>query len=769
MSYTLSISPPSLSSPLLPCLRLALSLSGVSFSEQEGEVKHPTVTGVALTCPDGTVLGQATAILRFLSSLAPYANLYGPGDSFSSSQVDQWLSTAVSSLLVPLTALKSDAALAPRVKKDVEQFYGVLDAHLATRTYLACEYLTAADLLLGPLLTAAAEAAPPGDRVNLSRYHATVLAAFPSSDPSAAAAASTPAAAAAAAAKPGHSGLSLSGVPPPVTTQLFKRERTRIKELLSLPAGSAVTVSGWARTVRSADAGKLLFVELNDGSCAACVQCVVDKDAPGFDAAKPAKSGGTGASFTVKGTLVESQGKGQGLEVKASSVKLLGAVMGGNAEGTVPGGALYPLAKKGHSLEHLRENAHLRARTKLHAAAMRIRHAMAFATHKFFNDQGFLYIHTPIVTCADCEGAGEQFAVTTLLTTDPHKLDLKLPTVLAPEVPKEEEAAAGGEEGGEKKELSTKAKKKAAKKAASEAKRAAAAAATKMRPDPVPQPVGSVDYGLDFFQKRANLTVSGQLNVETHACALSDVYTFGPTFRAENSHTTRHLAEFWMIEPEVAFADLEMDIDLAEDFIKYCVKYALETCAEDLEFFETSEFGEKGLRDRLRNVSENPFKRLNYTEGIEILQQHVKDGKVFEESNIVWGMDLGSEHERYLCEVVFKKPVVLMNYPKEIKSFYMKLNEDNKTVAAADILVPKIGELVGGSAREERFDVLRERCIECGLEPDAVWWYLELRKFGTIKHAGFGLGFERLILFITGLENIKDVIPFPRAPGLAEF
>jgi len=287
------------------------------------------------------------------------------------------------------------------------------------------------------------------------------------------------------------------------------------------------------------------------------------------------------------------------------------------------------------------------------------------------------------------------------------------------------------------------------------------------KPEEVKIP-GAVDYTKDFFGRRGNLTVSGQLNVETHACALSDVYTFGPTFRAENSHTARHLSEFWMIEPEIAFADLEDDINLAEDYLKYCVEYALEMCAEDLEFFENSPHGEKGLRDRLKNVLENPFKRLTYTEAIEILEKAYADGVEFEVKP-EWGIDLPSEHERYLCEKVYKKPVVLTNYPKEIKAFYMKVDEDGKTVSAADILVPKIGEIIGGSQREHRKEVLVERCIEMGLDPKAVWWYVDLRKFGTVPHAGFGLGFERLILFITGLDNIRDVIPFPRWAGNAEF
>ena len=558
----------------------------------------PTGNGIYLTLASGQIIGQSTTILRTIASLAPHCNLYGPGDLHSTATIDQWLDTAVSILVVPLVALQSTPTLLPKVTTDLTAAYATLDKTLLTSTYIACDYVTIADVLLAKILDVAATTVPTTAFPNLTRYHNTLRAS--DSSPSAPSAAAAPSSPTASTTQSPHSGLAFSGIPPAVMTSLFKRDRIRIKEAFLLPADTPVTVSGWARTVRSADAGKLLFIELNDGSCSASIQCVIEKGVDGFDKALPKSSGGTGASFTVKGKLIQSQGKGQGLEVAATSVSLLGAVLGGDATGTVPGGALYPLAKKGHSLEHLRENAHLRARTKLHAAAMRIRHAMAFATHKFFNDQGFLYIHTPIVTCADCEGAGEQFAVTTLMGTDPHKVDVTLPYV-------EETKVDAPAEDGEVKELSNKAKKKAEKKAAAIAKAALKKAETQLRPDDVPLPAGAVNYDKDFFNKRANLTVSGQLNVETHACALSDVYTFGPTFRAENSHTTRHLAEFWMIEPEVAFADMSQDVDLAEDFIKYCVKYALELCSEDLEFFETSEHGEKGLRDRLRNVLENPF------------------------------------------------------------------------------------------------------------------------------------------------------------------
>lgn len=548
-------------------------------------------------------------------------------------------------------------------------------------------------------------------------------------------------------------GVMLNGSPPPVENNLYRRHRVRIKEVLANDGtqhlNKIVTVAGWARTTRNANKGQLLFVELNDGSTGGSIQCVLDVETTeGFDECK--NSGGTGASFQMVGTLITSQGDGQVVELAVKTGKLLGAVYGGNIEGTEIGGKLYAMSKKAHTLEHMREHAHLRPRGRVHAAAMRIRHSMAYATHTFFHNHGFLYIHTPILTGADCEGAGEQFGVTTLLGSDHLATDVTVP-VNEP-LPFEDPS-----------KISKSEMKRRAKIAAKE----------KAKIDPTKpvheNVVGAVDYSKDFFGKRVNLTVSGQLNVETHACALSDVYTFGPTFRAENSHTGRHLAEFWMIEPEICFADLADDINLAEDYLKYCVKFALERCSDDLEFFENSPHGEVGLRDRLKNVLDNPFQRLTYTEAIEVLQKAVKDDDVKFEEEPVWGMDLPSEHERYLCEKVYKKPVVLTDYPKDIKAFYMKLNDDEKTVAAADILVPKIGEIIGGSQREHRRDVLLKRCEEMNLDPRQVWWYLDLRRYGTVPHAGFGLGFERLILFITGLQNIRDVIPFPRYPQNAEF
>lgn len=481
--------------------------------------------------------------------------------------------------------------------------------------------------------------------------------------------------------------------------RLFDRKRIRVKEVFQKGLeleGQSITIKGWAKTLREAGGGKFAFLEINDGSCFTGIQVVITKEeTKGYEEAL--KSGGVGASFKVIGTVVKSPAKGQEIEMKGVEVEVYGQVMDT---------AAYPMSKKRHTLEHLRTHAHLRPRSNIHGAAMRVRNALAYATHSFFHDQGFLYIHTPIITASDCEGAGEMFSVTTLLSQHP---DGKLPTK-----------------------------------------------------------DGKIDFTKDFFDKPSYLSVSGQLNVETHACALSDVYTFGPTFRAENSNTSRHLAEFWMVEPEIAFADLKDDIDLAEDYLKYCTKYVLENCEEDLKFFDKQI--EKGLIERLKNTLASPFVRLSYTEALEIITkpENLKKAKF----SVVpkWGDDFGSEHERFLTEQIYKKPVVLYDYPKEIKAFYMRLNDDDKTVAAADVLVPNIGEIIGGSQREERLDILEQRIKDMtGQNPEDYEWYCDLRKYGTIPHSGFGLGFERLVRFATGIENIRDVIPFPRWPGNAAF
>ncbi len=460
--------------------------------------------------------------------------------------------------------------------------------------------------------------------------------------------------------------------------------RIKIAELLkTTPENQVVTVKGWVRTKRGNK--NVAFIALNDGSTINNIQIVVD--VANFDE-QTLKKITTGACICAQGELVQSQGSGQGVEVLAKEIEIYGEA---DTE-------TYPLQKKGHTLEFLREIAHLRPRTNTFSAVLRIRHAMAFAIHKFFNERGFTYIHTPLITGSDCEGAGAMFNVSTLDMND---------------IPRTEQ--------------------------------------------------GEVDYSQDFFGKPCSLTVSGQLEVELAAMALSEVYTFGPTFRAENSNTPRHLAEFWMIEPEMAFCELEENMDTAEAFLKYLIRYALENCGDDLAFL--NQMFDKELIERLKFVAENDFVRLDYTEGIEIL---MASGKKFE-FPVSWGLDLQSEHERYLVEEHFKKPVILINYPKEIKAFYMKLNADGKTVRAMDVLFPKIGEIIGGSQREADLETLRSRIAEFDIPEKDVWWYLDTRRWGSAPHSGFGLGFERLILFVTGMANIRDVIPFPRTPKNAEF
>lgn len=447
--------------------------------------------------------------------------------------------------------------------------------------------------------------------------------------------------------------------------------------------GQEVTVMGWVRTRRGNK--HVQFVALNDGSTIKNVQIVFDLQDFSDEELKPIT---TGSSIKVDGILVESMGKGQSVEIQAKKLEIFGTA---DPE-------QYPLQKKGHTLEFLREKAHLRPRTNTFGAVLRVRSALAFAIHKFFQERGFYYLNTPLITASDCEGAGAMFQVTTLNLND---------------LPKNED--------------------------------------------------GSVDYSADFFGKPTALTVSGQLEGELGATALGAIYTFGPTFRAENSNTPRHLSEFWMIEPEVAFFDIADNMDLAEEFIKYCIKYALDNCIDDIEFL--AEHYDEELVDRLKFVLDNEFVRLSYSEGVKILEE---SGHKFE-FPVYWGADLQSEHERFLVEEHFKKPVILTDYPKEIKAFYMKLNEDGKTVRAMDVLFPKIGEIIGGSEREENYDKLQKRIEELGIPMKDMWWYLDTRRFGTVPHAGFGLGFERLVLFVTGMTNIRDVIPFPRTPNNAEF
>ena len=464
-------------------------------------------------------------------------------------------------------------------------------------------------------------------------------------------------------------------------------KRTKIVDIFDASlVGQQVCVKGWVRTRRGNK--NVQFVALNDGSTIKNIQIVVDLAKFSEEELKPIT---TGSSLCVEGLLVESEGKGQTCEIQAEKIQIYGTADPDS----------YPLQKKGHTMEFLRDIAHLRPRTNTFGAVFRIRHNMAIAIHRFFHERGFFYFHTPIITASDCEGAGQMFQVTTM-----NLYDLK----------KDEN--------------------------------------------------GSIRYDSDFFGKQASLTVSGQLEGELAATALGAIYTFGPTFRAENSNTPRHLAEFWMIEPEVAFNDIVDNMDLAEEFIKYCVRWALDKCYDDVKFL--NDMFDKELIARLEGVLKQDFVRLTYTEGIKILEEAVAGGHKFE-FPVYWGVDLASEHERFLVEEHFKRPVILTDYPKEIKAFYMKQNEDGKTVRAMDVLFPKIGEIIGGSEREESYDKLINRIEELNIPMKDMWWYLETRKFGTVPHSGFGLGFERLLLFVTGMSNIRDVIPFPRTPNNAEF
>ena len=513
--------------------------------------------------------------------------------------------------------------------------------------------------------------------------------------------------------------------------------------------GSSVTVGGWVKTGRVADKGALCFLELNDGTGPVNLQCVVKSDVHPIDELKS-----TGTCVVVTGEIkAPPEGASQVVELHAAKVLHVGPC----------DAAKYPIAKKKISLEFLREKIHLRTRTNTIAAIARIRSALSYATHTFFNKNGFLYVHTPCITQSDCEGAGEMFQVTTLLgaadeasgDTTPSTADLEALKAKVTEAGDAvKEAKAAGDKDAVKPKVDAMLKLKAE---LAEAEKAARKVGGIFR-----TAEGKIDYAHDFFSEPTFLTVSGQLNVETYACALTSVYTFGPTFRAENSNTTRHLAEFWMIEPEIAFADLQDDMRCAEDYVRFCLKYLLEHCMGDLEFM--AKMYDKEAVNRVKMVAENEFGRVSYTEAIELLQKAVADGKEFVYP-VEWGIDLATEHERYLAETIFQKPVIVYNYPKDIKAFYMRLNDDNKTVAAMDVLVPKVGELIGGSQREERIEVMEKRMHEVGLEPAEYDWYMDLRRYGTVVHSGFGLGFERLILFCTGMDNIRDVIPYPRWPG----
>ncbi|CEM00011.1 unnamed protein product [Vitrella brassicaformis CCMP3155] len=733
-----------------------------------------------LELPDGYELSYVNSILRYVAGVMPSKQLYG--ETFANTaEVDQWLDWTdkhVDYLLrtyhveqAKKQPSQSDSARGQAVLRrlaasdEVKKLLEYLNEHMRPRTFLVGYTLTIADISLSFSayeLFKYLEAERRKDYPCVFRWFNTVLHWAPQFDdePAPAAAASTaaaalaptsqpsakpskPSAAAAAAAAPvpvapaaaAAAGSGVGGIGmangtlvtngtgstpfaadgPSAVAGLIQDTnhkvpqasfsfggRVRVSVLVASEdmgaswVGKLITVCGWSRTIRKQGGGTFCFVELNDGSCLKSLQVVVDKAVAGFD--KLLKCG-AGCSFRFVGTIVESPAKGQAVELAVKDPNAHTMTILGEADA-----GAYPLSKKQHSREFLREIGHLRPRSNLIGAVARVRSALAMATHRFFQDRGFLYIHTPLITCCDCEGAGEMFQVTTVL----------------PKVGEKGNAPVDKEQ--------------------------------------------KIDYSKDFFGKPAFLTVSGQLAVENYACALSDVYTFGPTFRAENSNTSRHLAEFWMIEPEMAFADLQQDMDCAEAYVKYCVQWVLDNCMADLEFFDLRV--EKGLVDRLRHIVNSPFVRITYTEAFEILQKHKSK---FQEKPEQWGMDLGSEHERYLTEQVYKQPVTVYNYPKEIKAFYMRLNNDDRTVAAMDVLLPKIGEVIGGSQREERLDVLDRRIKDMGLPLESYWWYRDLRKYGSVPHAGFGLGFERLIMLVTGVDNIRDVIPFPRYPGHADF
>ena len=481
-------------------------------------------------------------------------------------------------------------------------------------------------------------------------------------------------------------------------------ERTKIVYALGGSAvGETVLIKGWVRTKRESKGG-FAFLEINDGSCLANIQVVADSDLPNYE--KDISRLTTGCSVGVTGTLRESPGKGQSVEVQADAVDVIGWA-----------DESFPIQKKRHSFDYLREVAHLRTRTNTFGAIARVRNRLCSAIHEFFQSRGFIYLHSPIITASDCEGAGEMFHVTTF--------DLRrvpMPSKQTDDGSRRAQPSPGAATNG-----------------------------------------GDVDFTQDFFGRAAHLTVSGQLQGEIYACSLGDVYTFGPTFRAENSNTSRHLAEFWMVEPEMAFCDLDGNMQLAEEFLKEIISKVVESCTEDMNLFDS--FIQKGLLDVLRQVVENEFVRLPYTEAIDILGG---SGESFE-FPVEWGSDLQAEHERFLTEKHFKRPVILYDYPRAIKPFYMRVNDDGRTVRACDVLVPKVGELIGGSQREERLDIVTQRMLEQDIDPKEYWWYLDLRRWGTVPHAGFGLGLERVLQFITGMANIRDCIPFPRTPGSAEF
>ena len=558
------------------------------------------------------------------------------------------------------------------------------------------------------------------------------------------------------------------------TTTTYKR-RDRLAQIKGndrgkSKVGKTLELKGWVRSNRAQK--DRAFIDLNDGSDMSGMQMVVLQEHVDENVwqlvAGATSEVSTGASIRVKGKVVESPGGKQSVEVLVDELEIIGKA----------DPATYPLQKKRHTLEYLRGIAHLRPRTNTIAAVSRVRNQLAFATHQFFQQNGFLYVNTPIITASDCEGAGEQFQVTCLLNGLEEEGSAVADASVAPQdVEKVEQKvksqgdivkktkADKGEGNATKEDVDREVKKLLElKEELTELQSGSNTPQTSVKELPKLKS-GGVDYEQDFFAKRSYLTVSGQLNGEIMASAVNDIYTFGPTFRAENSNTSRHLAEFWMVEPELAFADLNDDMDCAEAYLKHCITHVLKHCDEDLQFFEKN-ISKDNLRERLQNVVDQDFARITYTEAVE----HVLSAKKKFEFPIQWGSDLQSEHERYISEEVYKdRPVIVRDYPKDIKAFYMRANDDGKTVAAMDVLVPKVGELMGGSQREERLDVLEKKIEEVGLEKESYWWYLELRKYGSVPHSGFGLGFERLVQYVTGVENIRDVIAFPRYPGSADF
>lgn len=681
---------------------IAAKYSGVTLSSKRDSAV-PSVTSDAGETATASLINP---VLMAIASIGPNQRLLGDSPVEKSS-CESWLEWT-----------EKNVEESSSVKENV---FGVVEKHLTEKTFLVNEGITVADISLAISLEEHLKSHGDKGLDAVRRWCKTCLAQPHFQSVSAAGGSSMFAVAAGSGSTGGSTTYNATVDTQPLIEKYSSciGGRTKVSRVLlskdggESMIGQTITVAGWVRTIR--DQANLTFVELNDGSCPGSMQIIAEAKTKGYDGMKGVVN--TGASIKCIGTLVKSPAKGQSVEIQAEEIIVLGGV---DAEA-------YPLPNKRHKVEYLREIAHLRPRSKLIGSVARIRSALAHATHEFFKQRGFLYVHTPCITASDCEGAGEMFQVTTVIDSC-----LK------------EKAEAGHL--------------------------------------PWPKDAQQIDYAKDFFGKKAYLTVSGQLAVENYCCALSDVYTFGPTFRAEDSKTKRHLAEFWMIEPELAFADINDNMQCAEDYLKFCVQFALDNNKTDLEYFDQNI--EKGLLKRLDNLLTSKFGRITYTEAVSLLQEEIKKGsfKKYLEANyqdvkkdwpkllqVAWGDDLNAAHEKYIAEEIYKRPVITYNYPAAMKAFYMRMNEDGKTCAAMDVLAPLVGEVIGGSQREERLDVLDRRIEEMGLEIKDYWWYRDLRKYGSVPHSGFGLGFERLIMLTTGVDNIRDVIPFPRYPGHAEF